>query len=310
MTVARGEGPKVSVCVVTYNHEAFIAECLQSIIEQQTEFEFEVIVGDDCSTDRTVEIVREFEKKHPHKIRLLQHEKNVGPTANYLAVHSAARGEYVAHLDGDDSALPGKLRAQADCLDSHPDVSFAVHAVSIMGTSKVLGRKAEYPIKGTLNDLLMLGTYFVHSSVMYRRALEFNRAAGTEIVDFYFHVERASKGSVYFDDRVFGSYRVHANGVSQSLARRTLIEECYDAAFDRALKLGAPVAVVRAARLKRRMAFALASLSVGDTAAYKAKIALRPGDLAFASRKHVVLYRTNVFPCLPRFLLWMKTKIS
>jgi glycosyltransferase involved in cell wall biosynthesis len=295
--------PKVSVCVVAYNHENFIGECLQSLVKQQTDFYFEIIVGDDASCDRTVEIIHDFQEKYPQLIRLIRHERNIGPTANYLSVHSAARGEYIAHIDGDDCALPGKLQAQVDVLDRHPDVAFAVHAVRVMNSVRVKGRTNSCPVKATLEDLLMLGTYFVHSSVMYRKHLDFQRKQGREMIDFLFHVERASTGSIFFDDRVLGCYRVHANGVSQSLERRALIEQLYGDAFERAIELGANPDLVHVARLKRKMSFAIDSLRMGDERRYKEKILLTKQEEIKASWKHIVLSRSRMFPFLVRFYL-------
>lgn len=296
--------PKVSVCIVSYNHQDFIGECLQSLVDQKTNFDFEIIVGDDASKDGTAEIVMEFEQRYPDIVRLIRHEKNIGPSANYLSVHAAARGEYVAHLDGDDCALPGKLQAQADCLDENPDVAFTVHAVQIMNSSNVLGRKPHYPVKATLNDLLMLGTYFVHSSVMYRKATDFKRVPGREIVDFFVHIERATTGDIFFDDRVLGCYRIHPNGISQTLSRRAALEQCYEEAFDRAVELGASPDLVRSARLKRRMSFAVDSLTMGDARRYREKIVLTRHEEKFASWKHIVLSRSRVFPALVRCYLW------
>lgn len=302
--------PKVSVCVVAYNHEAFIRQCLQSLVEQQTAFDFEVIVGDDASTDGTVAIVREFENNYPNIVRLIRHENNIGPTANYLSVHSNARGQYVAHLDGDDCALPGKLQAQADYLDHHEDVAFAVHAAQVMGRRKVLKRRSTDPVKASLSDLLVLGTYFVHSSVMYRKSLEPIRGPGPERVDFYFHVERANSGLIFFDDRVLGCYRVHPGGISQSRAKRKMLEACYEDAFDRALELGANARTVQVGRLKRRMAFAVDSLVAGETSGYREKITLRRDDMQYASRKHRMLHYTRFAPSLVRFYLWLKARKS
>lgn len=298
--------PKVSVCIVTYNHEKYIRQCLQSIIDQETTFEFEVIVGDDGSTDGTSAIVREFEANYPDVVRLIQHGKNIGPTANYIFVHSVARGQYVSHLDGDDYALPGKLQAQADCLDRYVDVAFAVHSVGIIDSSNALKRKKSYPVKGSLSDLLMLGTYFVHSSVMYRRSLGFSDSGSKEKVDFCFHIERARAGAIYFDDRILGCYRIHANGISQSRERRSLIEACYEDAYDRALELGAPAHIVRAGRLKRRMAFAIDSLVAGEVEGYRTKISLCSDEFRYASKKHVILHFTKRLPILVRVYLRVK----
>ena len=106
--------PKVSVCVITYNHERFIEPCLRSVLDQQAPFEFEVLVADDASTYRTGAIISTLASTYV-RLSFLCRRKNLGPTQNYIAVHNEARGEFVAQLDGDDLAAPGKLVSQVEC---------------------------------------------------------------------------------------------------------------------------------------------------------------------------------------------------
>lgn len=295
--------PKVSVCVVTYNQEKFIRQCLQSLVDQQTSFQFEVIVGDDGSKDGTRAIVQEFAERYPLLVRAIMQPKNLGPSKNYLAVHEAARGEYVAQMDGDDYALPGKLQAQVDCLDSNPAVSFSAHAVRIVGSDKTLGRDRRLPEFGTLDHLLRHGTYFVASSVMYRKNSEephgqFQQPGSPEFVDFFLHLERASKGAIHLDHRIFGYYRVHSGGISRNPVFRQVMEDTYEAAFDRALELGASKTLVESARQRQRMVSSIARYLSGDIDGYKQKIRINKANWSSASAKHLVLHLTRFFPNL------------
>lgn len=292
------KNPKVSVCVVTYNHEKYIRQCLQSIVDQNVEFDFEVIVSDDCSSDGTQNIIKEFSEKYSGIVKPYFHEKNMDAFKNFIFSHSMAKGEYVSHIDGDDYMLPGKLQSQVVCLDERADISFAVHAVKVVGSDQILGNEEKYPAVGSIYDLLKLGTYFVNSSVMYRREFEFARPDGIEVVDYYLHIERASKGGIYLDRRPLGCYRVHAQGISKSSAYRERIEICYERAFDRALSLGVPVVPVESARLAKRMSFAIASYLSGDISAYREKIRLTEAELGLASLKHRILHWTSAFPGL------------
>jgi glycosyltransferase involved in cell wall biosynthesis len=295
---ATNKTPKVSVCVVTYNHAQYIRECLQSIVDQKTDFDFELVVSDDASTDGTGEIVREFARKYPEIVVDVSPRTNVGPTRNYVATQAAARGEYIAQLDGDDYALPGKLQAQVDCLDTHPDVSFCAHAARRLGNRDgVIGADARFPETGTIADLLLHGTYFVNSSVMYRKKNEFDHS-GMEVVDFYLHIERASRGRIFLDRRVFCCYREHALGMSKDIRYRKLMEALYEQAFDRALELGVSYELVQAARLRRRMAFSIARYLDGDVDGYRNRIRLDQEERRFASAKHLLLHWTRFFPGL------------
>ena len=85
---------KVSVCVLTYNQEKYIRQCLQSIVDQKTDFKFDLIVSDDCSTDSTRAIVQEFEERYPNIVKPILHKKNIGAYKNYFSAHQQA----FAHL--------------------------------------------------------------------------------------------------------------------------------------------------------------------------------------------------------------------
>ena len=88
--------PLVSVCMTTYNHERYIAQAIESVLRQQTDFAVEVVVGEDCSTDNTLAICREYEAKYPDRVRVVASERNIGMHANYRRTIEACRGEYVA----------------------------------------------------------------------------------------------------------------------------------------------------------------------------------------------------------------------
>lgn len=113
---------KVSIVVATYNQEKYIRKTLESIVSQKTNFEFEAIVGDDCSTDGNAEIIKEFAEKYPEIIIPVIRESNLGMERNTLDIMMRAQGEYIAFIEGDDYWLDeNKLQKQADFLDTHPD---------------------------------------------------------------------------------------------------------------------------------------------------------------------------------------------
>jgi len=112
---------KLSVLIVTYNHERFIAQALDSVLMQVVDFDYEIVIGEDCSTDRTREIVIEYQKRYPCKIRLLLNEINIGGARNYIRAYEACEGKYIANLDGDDYwTSPDKLQEQVDFMDNNP----------------------------------------------------------------------------------------------------------------------------------------------------------------------------------------------
>lgn len=292
-------GPKVSVCVVTYNQESYIGHCLQSLVDQVTDFEFEVIIGNDCSTDGTTAIIEDFVRRYPARIRHIQNDINLGPYKNYWHTHMQARGKYVAHVDGDDYALPGKLQAQADVLDKFPEVALAAHAAQVIGSDRIIGNDTAYPAMGTIHDLLRLGTYFVHSSTMYRRAEHLGIDTSQRIVDFHLYVERAAKGSIYLDKRALGSYRFHASGISGQRSQADIIESLYERAFDRAAELGVDTEFVERCRLQRRMKHAIGRCLAGDVAGYADVVALHgAAEWRHASWRHRLLSLARHQPAL------------
>ena len=125
--------PLVSVRVITYNHEKYIAQCIEGILMQKTDFPFEIIIGEDCSTDDTRKIVLEYGEKYPEKIRVIISEKNVGAVQNTLRVGDACRGKYQAYCEGDDYWIdPLKLQKQVDLMESDPDMSLSFHNAFII----------------------------------------------------------------------------------------------------------------------------------------------------------------------------------
>lgn len=120
--------PFVSVVMVTYNHERFLAQALDSILEQKVAFPYEIVVGEDCSTDGTREILKSYAAKHPDVIRPIYHEHNVGMQPNAMAILKKCRGKYLAALEGDDYWCDsGKLQLQVDFLENNPGHSGCCH---------------------------------------------------------------------------------------------------------------------------------------------------------------------------------------
>ena len=120
---------KLSVIFITYNHEKYVEKALRSVCEQETDFAYEVVVGEDCSADSTREILKKVASEYPDKVRLLFREKNFGrPTLNVYNTTMECRGEYLAYLEGDDYWTDKKkLQKQVDFLEEHPEYIACTH---------------------------------------------------------------------------------------------------------------------------------------------------------------------------------------
>lgn len=208
--------PKVSVCVMTYNQEKYIHQCLQSIVDQITEFEFEIIVADDCSTDETSNIVRKFVNRYPGLVRAVLHVENIGVGKNYRSAHDLALGEYVAHCDGDDIWLPGKLSFQVRLLDENPEASQCWCCADLiddegnrLGVFPSKLARIFYPRSVSARQIaLSYALVGQHSTQMYRRKFKFNFDVNKPVLDFWIAFNMALQGPAVYSKKILAGYRV------------------------------------------------------------------------------------------------------
>jgi glycosyltransferase involved in cell wall biosynthesis len=301
--------PKVSVCVITYNQEKYIGLCLQSILDQETDFDFEIIVGDDCSTDGTRRIIEGFAEKFPSLIKPIYQEANTGGTKNYLDVHSAAAGKYVAHMDGDDHALPGKLQRQATFLDQNHDVAFVVHRVNIISDDgkRILGvsPKKRQPLLSDIRRLVREYIFFVHSSKMYRRAENvFERSYDQDIIDFVFHLEHASSGLIGFLPDVLGCHRKRPGSITTRTGPKLYrLFDLTASGFDRALDLGVKSEVVAYGKSRYLAGAAVMCLFTEDMVGFRKYLYASRVDGRYFSCAHAMLFVLKEWDLLLRTLL-------
>lgn len=164
---------EVSVLIPTYKQEKYIRQTLDSVFIQKTNFEFEVIVGEDASPDNTRKILLEYKKKYGDKLVLVLHDKNLGPSGNSQSIGKLARGKYIATVEGDDFWTDEyKLQKQYDILEKHPEYSAVCH--DIMGVSSngdIITKsylKLRKDIVKTMNSWINEG-YTVHTCSIFRR---------------------------------------------------------------------------------------------------------------------------------------------
>lgn len=119
--------------MITFNHEKYIEQAVLSVLMQETDFDYELIIGEDCSTDRTREILLELQKQHPDKIKLVLNPENLGMIPNSVNVLGMASGKYIALLEGDDYwTSPHKLQRQVDYMEAHPECLLCFHGFEVI----------------------------------------------------------------------------------------------------------------------------------------------------------------------------------
>jgi glycosyltransferase involved in cell wall biosynthesis len=221
---------KLSVLMLAYNHEPYIAQSIQSALDQRTDFEYEIVIGEDCSTDRTREVVKHFYLQNPKKIVPLLRDRNIGMMRNLIETLSFCRGTYIASLEGDDYwTSKDKLQQQVDFLDSHPDYAICCARSMVVDESgNRLDRVNPIDKAGTydVSDLLRHNFISTPTSVYRRSSLGTLPAWFHKMNygDFATHVLAARSGKIQLLDAVLGAYRVQPGGAwsSASQKQRTL----------------------------------------------------------------------------------------
>jgi glycosyltransferase involved in cell wall biosynthesis len=204
-----------------YNHERYLAAALDSVLMQRTDFDYEIVIGEDCSTDDTRSVALQYAERHPGRIRVLAHDRNLGIWENDQAIIRNCRGEYIAWLEADDYwTSPHKLQKQVDLLDQHPDFTACFHWARPLGVSERPATWQHGPPEPrpfyTLDDLLENGHFVpsctaVFRSHLVREPLEWTR--NTPFLETTYFVKFALNGKIGFLDEEMAVFRYHRDGI-------------------------------------------------------------------------------------------------
>jgi glycosyltransferase involved in cell wall biosynthesis len=205
--------PLVSILMLTYNHESYIAQAIESVLSQKTTFPFELVIGDDCSTDRTTEICRQYLNRFPGKIVLLSGNENLGLGRNFMRSFKTCNGKYMAICEGDDFWIhPDKLQIQIDFLENNPDFSICFHRIMNYypeDGSKSLSNPSQKPVSDIFD--LSVKNFIVNVSCVFRNKLfelpEWFSNIST--YDYAVHMINAQFGKIRFIPKTMAVYRQH-----------------------------------------------------------------------------------------------------
>lgn len=210
------KAPLLSVCLITYNHENFIRQAIEGVLMQIVNFDWELIIADDCSTDNTRAVILECKEKYPDFIKLILQETNVGAAKNWLDLITTPKSKYIAYFEGDDYWTDSsKLQKQVDFLESNKDYALCFHPVKVWQAGHIIEDTitAKVPETTTINDLAK-GNYMHTCSVVFRNNLfaelpEYFKSA--PVGDYFLHMLNARYGTIKRFDEIMGVYRVHGN---------------------------------------------------------------------------------------------------
>ncbi|CAG0986328.1 hypothetical protein FLAV_02054 [Flavobacteriales bacterium] len=205
--------------MLTYNHEAFVREAIESVLMQETSFAFELVIGEDCSTDGTRAIVLEYQRKYPDKIKSFLPQKNVGLIENFLSSLKICRGEYIAFIEGDDYwTSKNKLQAQADFLDETPEAPLCFTNCTVINDEGTLIRQDRVPVEfqRNLSQKDMIAGYCPPLlTLMYRNNIKNFPKEIYKIInlDYFLYLLLASRGDAFYLAENTASYRIHNEGI-------------------------------------------------------------------------------------------------
>jgi len=238
---------KVSVCITSFNHAPFIAQAIDSVLEQKTNFPFDIIIADDFSKDETQNILLRYQEKYPNLVRLILNDINIGATKNTVKILAEASGKYVAMLDGDDYWTdPTKLQKQFDFLEANPDYAISFHGADVFSAGEV--KPHFLPVaqfrrpKSVMMDLVLYDSFMPTSTIMFRNYLishfppEYYATRG--INDWPLNVLLTEHGDIAYLDICMSVYRqassIHAfthKPIEKILKNAVLLNRQFDRYF-------------------------------------------------------------------------------
>lgn len=213
--------PLVSVWMITYNHEKYITQAIESVLAQETNFDFELVIGEDCSSDRTRLICERYERDVPQIVKILWRDRNVGIHNNVILTLQACTGQYIAMLEGDDYWIDTKkLQKQADFLVNHPD--FVMCYQKTMEIDELTGKRKvtnenDHAVTG-LREILERGWFIRTGSLFFRNGILTEFPAWFyqfHSTDYMLHILIAQHGKIGFLNEVTSVYRRHEGGITQ-----------------------------------------------------------------------------------------------
>lgn len=212
----------LSISCITYNQELFISQCLEGFLIQKTNFPFEILIHDDASTDRTADIIRDYEQKYPDIIKpIYQKENQYSKGVRGIAARfnfSRAKGKYIAICEGDDYWTdPDKLQKQVDFMEANPEYTLVYHRVNELWEESGIIKpetmnSSNEELSYTVLDLAK-GNFIHTPSVLIRsNSIDFNKfTESSKVIDYYYWMLCAQNGKIKYLPEIMAVYRISEN---------------------------------------------------------------------------------------------------
>jgi len=211
----------VSVNCITYNHEEYISDAIEGFLMQKTDFDFEILIGEDCSTDNTRKIVEKYIDMYPDKIRLVTYDKNVGGRRNSQMLYENSKGKYIAVCEGDDYwTNPLKLQKQVNYMEQNEGCTLCFHSADIVKankhkTGRILRSYYKNTVATTEDIIIGDGNFCPTQSLMYYKESMNNPPefyTKSPVGDYPLQMILASHGYAYYIDENMSAYRTAVKG--------------------------------------------------------------------------------------------------
>lgn len=207
--------PMVSVAITAYNSAAWLPRALDSALAQQTNFSVEIVIGDDCSYDETIDVALSYQARYPDRINILKRKSNIGIQRNYFETLNACRGKYIAWLDADDQWTdPEKLAIQISTMEADSTINVTGHYVRWVNDASEVTRERYPSIKPgrySLADILR-SNILPAVSVVFRNGIQHGLPSWyfdiAPMTDWPIWVLAALTGDILLLDRIMADYRV------------------------------------------------------------------------------------------------------
>jgi glycosyltransferase involved in cell wall biosynthesis len=221
----------VSICMITYNQEKYISHAIEGVISQSVNFEMELIIGEDCSTDSTRAICLKYQNKYPSLITLLPSSKNVGMNQNFIRTLHACKGEYIAICEGDDYwTNSSKLKKQIEFLDKQVNFSLCFHrANKIKLGEKIASSFENIESREYVGEELLTTVFIPTASVVFRNYHneDYSFMINKNIIypDIFLWLRLVSRGKIFCLSENMSVYRIQENSVTNVVYSKENIEK-------------------------------------------------------------------------------------